>query len=284
MGFRARRFLLLLTVLAVLGVGVGLGRRGGGAQGGPDRTALPLVARTGPRRRPPVGARLQIQFVGSLDLGKPVDVYDLDLFETPAEVVAQLHAQGKEVLCYLNAGAWEAWRPDADRYPPEVLGNAYEGWPDERWVDVRRIDLLAPILRDRLDLCAAKGFDGVEPDNLDGYQNDTGFPLTAGDQLRFNRWIAAEAHARGLSAGLKNDPDQIPDLVDAFDWALAEECFVQGWCADLLPFLEAGKAVFAVEYTDTPVDFDAFCRQVTPWGISGLLKHRNLDAFLRLCP
>ncbi len=69
--------------------------------------------------------------------------------------------------------------------------------------------LLAPLMRARLDLCQAKGFDAVEPDNIDGYQVDggTGFPLTAGDQLRYNRWIAAEAHCRGLSIGLKNDSD-----------------------------------------------------------------------------
>ena len=33
---------------------------------------------------------------------------------------------------------------------------------------------------------AQKGFDGVEPDNVDAYTNDSGFPLTAADQLAYN--------------------------------------------------------------------------------------------------
>ena len=53
-------------------------------------------------------------------------------------------------------------------------------------MDVRRIDVLGPIMESRLDMCEEKGFDGVEPDNVDGYLNDTGFPLTKEDQLSYN--------------------------------------------------------------------------------------------------
>jgi len=104
-------------------------------------------------------------------------------------------------------------------------------------VDVRRIDLLGPIMAARLRTCREKGFDAVEPDNIDGYTNDTGFPITYEDQLRYNRWLASEAHALGLSIGLKNDPGQVVDLVSDFDWALTEDCFDQGWCGSLSPFL-----------------------------------------------
>jgi hypothetical protein len=69
------------------------------------------------------------------------------------------------------------------------------------------LDSLGPILFARLDLAVAKGCDGVEPDNVDGYANNTNFPLTVQDQLQFNIWLANEAHARGLSIGLKNDLD-----------------------------------------------------------------------------
>ena len=40
---------------------------------------------------------------------------------------------------------------------------------------------------------SSAGCDGVEPDNVDGYVNDTGFDLTAGDQLDFNRFARGEA-------------------------------------------------------------------------------------------
>jgi endo-alpha-1,4-polygalactosaminidase (GH114 family) len=132
-----------------------------------------------------------------------------------------------------------------------------------------------------VDLCSAKGFDGIELDNVDGYTNNTGFPLTARDQLTFNLALATSAHARGLSVGLKNDLNQIGDLVAAFDWALDEECFAYGECDLLGPFIAAGKAVFNVEYTMTP---DQFCPQAKAAGFSSLVKHLNLDAYRVACP
>jgi len=210
--------------------------------------------------------------------------FDLDLFETPVEVIEALHARGARVICYLSAGSWEEWRPDADDFPPEVIGRAYTGWAGERWLDVRQIDRLAPVLMARLELCRDKGFDAIEPDNLDGYDNDTGFAITAGDQLAFNRWLAEQAHALGLSIGLKNDPEQAAELVEDFDWALTEDCFDQGWCSAMQPFLDAGKAVFVAEYSDTGVDFEAACQALVPAGFSPILKDRELTAWRETCP
>jgi hypothetical protein len=218
-----------------------------------------------------------------VDLGVQAEVYDLDLFETNAATIAALHARGSKVICYLSAGSLEDWRPDVAEFPEEVIGREYAGWPGERWLDIRRIDLLSPLMAGRLQLCRDKGFDAVEPDNLDGYTNNTGFLLTAEDQLRYNRWLASAAHALGLSIGLKNDPDQMADLVSDFDWALTEDCFDQGWCASASPFLEAGKAVFAAEYADTGVDFERACAQLQPAGFSLVLKDRELSAWREVC-
>lgn len=219
-----------------------------------------------------------------MDLSIDAELYDIDLFDNDRSVVAALHEQGRRVVCYISVGSWEKWRPDKDRFPAEVLGKDYAGWPGERWLDIRRIDVLAPILRARLDACQAKGFDGVEPDNIDGYLNDTGFPLTYQDQLQFNLWLAEEAHQRGLSIGLKNDPEQVRDLLPFFDWALTEDCFAEGWCEDLEPFVASGKAVFAAEYTDSGSDIDEICQQATTMNFNLILKHRRLDAYRRICP
>jgi hypothetical protein len=213
-----------------------------------------------------------------------VAVYDVDLFETEASVIADLHAQGKKVICYLSAGSWEEWRPDASQFPPAVLGNEYDGWPGEKWLDIRQIDLLAPLMRARLDLCRDKGFDAVEPDNIDGYTNDTGFPLTYDDQLVYNIWLAQEAHARGLAIGLKNDGEQVNDLLPYFDWALTEDCFDQEWCEEMAPFIATGKPVFAAEYTDTGITTGDFCPQAMALGFSAILKHRDLNAWVEMCP
>ena len=234
--------------------------------------------------QPDLDTSWQWQLSGDTDTSYDVDLYDLDLFETSPALIEQLHQQGRYVVCYLSAGSWEDWRPDADSFPPQVLGKNYTGWPGEKWLDIRQIDILAPILLARLDLCAAKGFDGVEPDNIDGYTNKTGFPLSYQDQLAFNIWLAQEAHARGLSIGLKNDPQQIPDLHPYFDWALTEDCFDEGWCADLHPFIAAGKPVFAAEYTDTGITLANFCPRAAELRFNAILKNRDLDAYRESCP
>jgi hypothetical protein len=218
-----------------------------------------------------------------VDTSIPAAVYDIDLYVDP-DLVAGLHTRGVKTIGYISVGSWEKWRPDVGDFAPEVLGNDYEGWPGERWLDIRRIDLLAPILRARLDLCKESGFDAVEPDNMEIYTNPTGFPLIYQDQLEFARWLAQEAHARGLAIGQKNAPDQIADLVDLYDFAITEDCFVQGWCQAMLPYIAAGKPVFAAEYTDTGVDFAAACAWGKDNGFSFILKNRDLGAWVETCP
>lgn len=233
--------------------------------------------------RPAPNVTWQWQLTTPVDVNVDVEVFNIDLFDNAAAVVSTLKKKGKKVICYISAGSWEAWRPDARHFPDVVRGKDYESWPNERWLDIRRIDLLEPIMLARLDLCRAKGFDGVELDNVDGYTNNTGFPLTGTDQLRYNAWLANEARKRGLSVGLKNDAEQIADLLPYFDWALTESCFAQGWCGALKPFTEQGKAVFAAEYTDTKVRLDKICPEASALQLSLLLKKRELDAFRKDC-
>jgi len=222
----------------------------------------------------------QIQFSGQIDLSVDADVFDLDMFDTSARLVRKVHQRGARAICYINAGAWENWRPDTDRYPSSVKGSDLDGWPGEKWLDIRRIDILGPILGDRLELCRAKGFDGVEFDNVDGYTNDTGFDLSRTDQLAFNRWLAAAAHAEGLAVGLKNALGIVDELEPDFDFAIVEQCFYYRECALTMPFVEAGKAVIDVEYE---LARGSFCAKATRLGISAMRKHLNLDAWRRLC-
>lgn len=139
-------------------------------------------------------------------------VYDVDGFNTTKEQVATLKRAYRRTICYLSTGAWEDFRPDAAAFPESILGEG-NGWEGERWLDIRRLAELERLMAKRFDMCRDKGFDAVEPDNMDGYANESGFPLTADDQLRYNRLIAKLAHDRGMAVGLKNDLDQIPQLV-----------------------------------------------------------------------
>ena len=230
--------------------------------------------------RPEPGQPWQWQLSGELDLTVEVPVYDVD-WEVPRDVVDRLHADGRRVVCYVSVGTVEDFPAAARDFPAEVRGRPLEDWPDERWLDVRRLDVLGPLLRRRLDVCRDKGFDAVEPDNVDAYTNDSGFPLTGEDQLRFNRWVAREAHARGMSVGLKNDLDQVPDLVGDFDFAVNEQCLQYDECDALEPFVRAGKAVLHVEYEMGPAQF---CRAARVPGFSSMLKRYDLDAWRHVCP
>ncbi|MCF7547813.1 endo alpha-1,4 polygalactosaminidase [Pseudonocardia sp. WMMC193] len=241
-------------------------------------TAAPPPA-TGTAVPPPAGGTWQYQLQGPVDTSVPAGTFDVDLFDTPAATVAELKAKGSTVICYLNAGASEDWRPDFAAIPADLQGAPLDDWPGERWLDVSRPEALRPFLAARFDLCREKGFDGVEPDNVDGYANDSGFALTAADQLAFNRMLADLAHERGLTVGLKNDLDQVPELVDRFDFAVNEQCAQHGECAALDPFVAQGKPVLHVEYTLPLADF---CPP--PPGFRSISKPLGLTAEVQPCP
>lgn len=234
--------------------------------------------------RPSVGLTWQWQ-IGNLDIDTTVeaDVYDIDLYVNQS-IIDELHTKGRKVICYISVGSWEDWRPDKDQFPSEVLGKDYDGWPGEKWLDIRQIDKLAPILLSRLDLCKAKGFDALEPDNMEIHTNDTGFSLTYEDQLKFALWLADEAHKRGLAIGQKNASDQVADLVNIYDFAITEDYFYYGDAESMLPYIKAGKPVFAAEYTDLPGYFASFCKQSKKLNFSTILKKRGLDAWIQTCP
>jgi len=256
-------------------LGTLFGCRPPGSTAGDDyATYIPVVTRPGTAVwQPSPHTSWQWQLTGTIDTSYDVDMYDIDLFDVPQTVIDELHDDGRIVICYFSAGSYEEWRPDAGDFPAAVLGNPLDDWPGERWLDIRRLDLLGPIMAARLDLAVQKACDGVEPDNVDGYANDSGFPLTADDQLTYNIWLSTEAHQRGLSIGLKNDLDQIPQLLPYFDWVLNEQCFQYDECELLLPFVDAGKAVFGVEYEGEP---DEFCPQANAYNFDWLLKDIDL--------
>jgi hypothetical protein len=231
--------------------------------------------------RPAPGTSWQWQLTGTIDTQVDVEMYDIDLFEAPQDVIDQLHAQGRVVICYFSAGSREDWRPDAGDFPGSAVGNELDGWPGERWIDTRD-ETVRSIMSARMDLAVDKSCDGVEPDNVDGYTNDPGFPLFYPDQLEYNRFLAEQAHARGLSVGLKNDLDQVDDLIDSFDWALNEECFSWDECDLLLPFIQAGKAVFHVEYGGAGLA-DTICPQANALDFDTLIKNWDLDAWRVPC-
>lgn len=266
------------------------------------------------------------QITEPYDLSAARSMYDLDLFdlategsylETPdgeklmleagplAGEIAELHARTPAaiVICYVDTGAYEHYRPDAALFPghhaeladipdgpdaPEagsVIG-WNTGWEGERWLDIRPQSraAFAPLIWARLDLAKRLGCDGVEPDQNNPLDNDPGFDITVADQISWYRAVAEAAHARGLSVGMKNGHDQegaVEQLVEWFDWALPEECAEYDECELLQPFLDAGKAVFAVDYTGS-VEGPQACAAHATLGFDGLIKDEPPSGAYRL--
>src|SRR6478752_181093 len=243
----------------------------------PAPPSCPPIQRNGAGvwKATPTTAPWQWQLQGKIDTSVPACVFDVDGFETPRATVAALHSSGRIAICYLDVGSWESYRPDAKRFPRSVLGRRYEGFPDERWLDIAHFHRFAPILARRFRLCARKGFDAVEPDNVAGFENRTGFPLTAAEQLRFNRWGATRVHALGMAVALKNDPRQVGALLGRFDFAIVEQCFQYEECDSYEPFVGAGKAVFEAEYELEPGDY---CSAASSLDFSSIGKSYDLFA------
>ena len=246
----------------------------------PPTTPQPSPAPVTSRWQPRVGETWQYQLTGTVDLTKTAQVYNIDGFDTPVSKVAEIHRKGARAICYVNGGAWEDWRSDANKFPVNVKGKNLDGWPGEKWLDTRNITALAPIMNARLDLCVQKGFDAVEFDNVDGHIQDSGFAINYSHQLAYNKWLAKAAHSKGLAVGLKNNLDQVRDLVTHYDFAVNEECYQYDECNMLTPFINAGKPVFHVEYQPSTAQF---CPTTKRLGFSSIRKSLDLPATLTRC-
>jgi len=223
--------------------------------------------------KPPQHLTWYLQLEGTVDNDEPVAAYDIDGFENTVAEVSVLHAQGKRAVCYIDVGTAENWRPDYSSFPASVLGDS-DGWPGEQWLDIRQLSVLEPIMTARFKMCKEKGFDAVDPDNMDGYETDTGFPITAAEQLTYNEWVATEVHSLGMAVFQKNDGEQVKELQPYFDGEIVEQCNEYRECTGFEPYLAADKPVIDIEYS---LPTSSFCAADEAAGIMGALYSLELN-------
>lgn len=255
-----------------------------GASAPTETAEPPLPSASAATYLPPPGpgTPFQIQLDGGVpdDPGAAIVIVDN---EVSADAVATLHAGGAYVVCYLSVGTSEEYRPDVGDFPESVLGASLPDWPDERYVDLRALDVLRPIWAARLDACAAKGFDAIDPDNIDAYENASGFPLTEDDAVAAMEWLAGAAHERGMGIGQKNASDLTPRLVGLADFAVTEECLEQGWCEEVSAYVDAGKPVLAIEYREQGASLGRWCGEAEDAGLSLLVTTLDLPGAGQRC-
>lgn len=244
---------------------------------------LPVCAGAEPHDIAAGGAYWDWQLTEPFDLTVDVRVFDLDPDSVTETDIAALKARGVKTVCYVSVGTWEPWREDADAFPQKVLGPVNPDWPDERYLDIRQIDLLLPAMRGRLRKCARLGFDAVEPDNMDLHEYETGLEISAADQVAWLEALIAEARGFGLEIAHKNAATLIPAMHDKFDFAILEDCFKYDYCEEAAPYLAAGKDVLAAEYASNPLQQQAICAYGEVSGIRFLFKESELTAGGRAC-
>jgi len=246
--------------------------------------------------KPTAGTTWQIQLNSALtSTSYDAQVYDIDMEENTAATIQTLHNLGRKVICYFSAGSYESVRPDASQFLAADKGKKMDGWP-EYWIDTRSPNVRR-IMTARIDAAKAKGCDGIDPDNVDGYQNDSGFPLTTATAIDYMKFLADAAHSRGMSIGLKNSLDIVNQTLGYMDWQVNEECqqyFIDGdetqtECVKLKPYIAANKPVFHIEYPDgAPGNVDPavrkeICENPDVKGFSTLLKDMDLTAWVDAC-
>ena len=144
----------------------------------------------------------------------------------------------------------------------------------------------------RLDVAVQNGCNGVDPDNVDGYNNDNGLDLTADDSIRYMAFLADAAIQRNLSIGLKNAEEIIPEVINFMQWSVNEQCEQYDECDTFRPFIQQNKPIFHVEYpkgntnNNDPVSSDTFnkiCDSKSAAGFSTIIKNLNLDSWIESC-
>ncbi|KAL8830124.1 MAG: hypothetical protein Q9170_005884 [Blastenia crenularia] len=302
--FPARKIIITVAVVAILliaiavGLGVGLTRNDNSNE---DTTATKqgetqnaTSANTTVSKyngwQPANGTTWQIELQNPLEnITLEAEVFDIDLFNNTAASIADLQSESRKVICYFSAGSYEEWNPDVDQFEKEFdLGQPLDGWPGEWWLNTKSKNVRR-IMSARLDLAVEKGCDGVDPDNVDAYDNDNGLDLTTSDAIDYVKFLADAAHGRNLSIGLKNALAIIPQVEPRMQWSVNEQCVQYNECAAFRAFIDHDKPVFHIEYPDDAPSISdddklKYCNNDSAEGFSTALKKMDLDDWIYACP
>ena len=240
---RPWRLILLVAfvlVAIVLGVGEDIGLKGDGSSGD-DSSPPPRSIASGNTRTDSTNGSFwsPTTFTSwQIELAHPLTNSTFN-----ATTISALHSQGRKVTYRFSAGNYENWCPDAASFINKTgLGKPLDGWTGEWWLSTNSTNA-RKIMLSRLDLASTTGRDGVDPDNMDEYDNDNSLDLTQADAVDDVDFLANVAHARDLSIGLKNVGDIMPQVIGKMKWTVDGQCVRYGECNGWQSFVKVGKPV-----------------------------------------
>ncbi|KAF2006598.1 glycoside hydrolase family 114 protein [Amniculicola lignicola CBS 123094] len=313
--FRRKLLLGAISIVVILGIALGLGlgltigRKSGDNDNDsdsndsnptPTSTQSPLPSPTGRLPwTPQVNDTWQIILQNTISLEQDatsvtpdVSIFDLDLFNTPTATISKLHRLNKRVLCYFSGGSYEPGRPDSEEFAEADMGKELKGWPGERWLNLSSAGI-RKIMEGRVKLAGEKGCDGVDVDNVDGYQNTNGLSLTEADSISFMRFLSNLTNPLNITLGLKNAGRIIPSVLSVVDFSVNEQCVEYAECSTFAAFVDAGKPVFHIEYPSgagTKLSENTMKEKCGSTGdakgrsgFSTVLKKMDLDGWVEYC-
>ena len=207
---------------------------------------------------PPTNGQFDYQIGGAYPPLSSVSIVDRDRSASP---VADRYN-----ICYVNAFQTQ---PDEASFwtsgHSTLLVKRANGttltdpdWPGEFILDTStaaKRSSIATIVNGWIDGCKARGFQAIEPDNLDSWTRSL-TKLSKTNNVALAKMLATHAHSIGL--------------------AIAEECQVYAECGSYIRAF--GNRVIEIEYTDTARS--AFTKSCSARGknISVILRDRNVVA------
>jgi hypothetical protein len=240
---------------------------------------------------------------GSTAPGNDPVLYDIDGILNPASTVQTLHAMGKKAVCYIEVGTAGDYYSAADEgiattYYAQLqaagsLGSKLAGYP-EYFININAPTTI-PIMEAMINQqCKAKGFDAVETDLDETFNNNegnTGVTITQANEETYLTALANYMHSIGLGWIAKNLDDTgevsfVNNMQPSAQGMITEECNKMGTCSLLSSFLAAHKWIGNAEYTSPDKETLAqFCPYDNANNINGILfdASESLDGGRQPC-
>ena len=201
---------------------------------------------------PPVNGQFDYQIGGAYTPMASVSIVDRDRGASPVA--------GKYNICYVNAFQTQPdeasfWTSGHSDLLVKRANGTYltdPNWPGEYILDTSttaKRSSIATIVNGWIDGCKTKGFQAIEPDNLDSWTRSL-HKLTMANNVAYAKLLVTHAHSVGLAIAQKNTTElgTTGKTSVGFDFAIAEECQFYGECGSYTaPY---GNNVIEIEYTD----------------------------------